>query len=231
MNEQVSLAGELTPSEKSAYAAAGALLVAAGIRSRSPLGTLGAVLGLGVGYLALRGANPLAPALKIEQTSPGEILVRDAVTINAPAAELYAIWRDLVRLPMLMTHLKKVEVVDDRLSRWTVPGPVGDVSWEAELTADEPGQRIAWRSLPGADIENSGEVLFRPAPGKRGTEVIVRLRYKPPLGSTGAILARISGQEPAQQLRDDLMRFKRERELGYAPTTKGQSSGRKGEQA
>ena len=63
------------------------------------------------------------------------------------------------------------------------------------------------------------------------TEVVVDMTYRPPLGATGALLARLFGQEPAQQLRDDLMRFKRERELGYAPTTKGQSSGRTGESA
>ncbi|MFC6660729.1 hypothetical protein [Deinococcus multiflagellatus] len=39
-------------------------------------------------------------------------------------------------------------------------------------------------------------------------------------------MARLTGEEPAQQLRSDLMRFKREQETGHAPTTEGQTSGR-----
>ena len=38
----------------------------------------------------------------------------------------------------------------------------------------------------------------------------MRLTYRPPLGSTGAVVARVLGKEPAQQIRDDLARFKAE---------------------
>lgn len=221
----------MQPLERSITGAVGAALAAAGLRSRSGLEKL-VLGGLGAGLMAVaaRGQNPLATALKIEQNDEGETVVRDAVTVGKPTGQLYAIWRDLAGLPRLMTHLKSVEVLDDKRSRWTVqaPAPLGTVSWEAELTADEPGRRIAWRSLPGAQIENSGEVLFRPAPGDRGTEVVVRLTYRPPGGSAGAVVARMFNEEPSQQLRDDLMRFKREQELGFAPTAKGQSSGRAG---
>ncbi|WP_139322897.1 SRPBCC family protein [Deinococcus marmoris] len=217
--------------ERAMFGVAGAFLLTAGLRGGSPFQKLAVtVLGAGLTALAVMGRSPVATALKIQQNEDGETLVSDAVTIGKSADELYAIWRKLDNLPQLMRHLERVEVLDERRSRWTVKAPMGysggEVSWEAELTADEPGQRIAWQSLPGAQIENSGEVLFRPAPGDRGTEVVVRLTYRPPLGSAGALAARILGQEPSQQLRDDLMRFKREQELGYHPTTEGQSSGR-----
>ncbi|TNM70440.1 DUF2892 domain-containing protein [Deinococcus radiopugnans ATCC 19172] len=220
--------------ERGLFGVMGVFLLTAGLRSGSSfqkllLGSLGA----GLTALALKGQSPVATALKIRQNTDGETLVGDAVTIGKGADELYAVWRKLENLPGLMKHLERVEVLDERRSRWTVKAPAGysggEVSWEAELTADEPGQRIAWRSLPGAQIENSGEVLFRAAPGDRGTEVVVRLTYRPPGGSAGALLARMLGQEPSQQLRDDLMRFKREQELGYHPTTEGQSSGRAGQ--
>lgn len=220
--------------ERGVVGAVGVFLLTAGVRGGPPwqrllLGGLGA----GLTALAVGGGSPVATALKVRQNEDGDVLVGDAVTVGKPADELYAVWRDFSRLPGLMKHLERVEVLDERRSRWTVKAPAGysggEVSWEAEMTADQPGRRIAWRSLPGAAIENSGEVLFRPAPGDRGTEVIVRLTYRPPGGSTGAVLARIAGQEPSQQLRDDLMRFKREQELGFHPTTHGQSSGRAGE--
>ncbi|PTA68018.1 SRPBCC family protein [Deinococcus arcticus] len=213
--------------ERSVMGSVGVALMGAGLRSARPLqklvlGTVGA----GLAAMAATGRNPIATALKIRQGGDGEVLVGDAVTIGRPAAELYAFWRDLEKLPTLMTHLQSVEVLSDTRSRWTVKAPTGEVSWEAEITADEPGRRLAWQSLPGAMVENHGEVLFRAAPGNRGTEVVVRLGYRPPAGTTGAIVARLTGEEPAQQLRDDLMRFKREQETGHAPTTEGQTSGR-----
>ncbi|MBB5379282.1 putative membrane protein [Deinococcus metalli] len=213
--------------ERSMVGTLGLALMGAGLRSARPLQkiVLGSV-GAGLAAMAATGRNPLATALKIRQTPSGDVLVGDAVTIGVPADELYARWRDLASLPQLMTHLQRVEVLDERRSRWTVSAPTGEVSWEAEITTDEPGQRLGWQSVPGATIDNAGEVQFRPAPGGRGTEVIVHLTYRPPGGTAGAVLARLAGEEPAQQLRDDLMRFKREQELGFAPTTDGQSSGR-----
>lgn len=203
-------------------AVAGAGLMGGGLLRKVALTSLGA----GLATLAVTGRNPLATALKIRQNEQGDTLVSDAVTIGKPAQELYAVWRDLAGLPRLMSHLERVEVLSATRSRWTVKAPTGEVSWEAELTADEVGKRIAWQSLPGAAIENSGEVLFRPAPGDRGTELVAHLTYRAPGGAAGAVIARVAGQEPSQQLRDDLMRFKREQELGFAPTTEGQSSGR-----
>lgn len=226
-----STGAQMPLAERGVFGALGVFLLTAGLRSESTFQTL-LLGGLGAGLtaLALGGGSPVATALKIRQNEDGETLVGDAVTIGKGADELYAVWRKLENLPQLMRHLERVEVLDERRSRWTVKAPAGysggEVSWEAELTADEPGRRVAWRSLPGAGIENSGEVLFRAAPGDRGTEVVVRLTYRPPGGSAGALVARVLGQEPSQQLRDDLMRFKREQELGYHPTTEGQSSGR-----
>ncbi|GGR18533.1 SRPBCC family protein [Deinococcus ruber] len=220
----------LQTTERLLLASLGLGLMALGTRGgnvrRLAFGGAGALAAV----LAARGSNPVATAMKIQTDSSGETRVSDGVTIGKPAAELYAVWRNLENLPNLMRHLQEVKVLDDRRSHWTVKGPLGEVSWDAELTADEPGKRIAWQSVEGASIENGGEVLFRPAPGARGTEIVVRLHYRAPLGSTGAVVARALGEEPSQQLRDDLMRFKREQELGFHPTTEGQTSGRAAKQ-
>jgi uncharacterized membrane protein len=143
------------------------------------------------------------------------ITVRKTITIQRTPDELYRFWRDFQNLPQFMQHLESVEVIDNQRSRWTAKAPAGMmVSWEAEIVDDQPDERITWRSLPGSDVTNAGLVRFITAPGGRGTEVHVTLRYSPPAGQLGAIIAKLLGEEPAGQVADDLRRLKQVMELG-----------------
>ncbi|MFZ5896302.1 MAG: SRPBCC family protein [Myxococcota bacterium] len=142
------------------------------------------------------------------------VVVSKSLTINRPVDEVYTFWRDLTNQPSFMTHLSRVEVYGDR-SRWYAEGPAGvEISWEAELTEDRPGEFISWRSLPGSSIETEGSVSFCDAPGQRGTEIHVEIRYEPPLGVTGLSLATLFGAIPEQKLEDDLRRLKQILETG-----------------
>ncbi|HEY9780079.1 MAG TPA: hypothetical protein V6D09_08090 [Leptolyngbyaceae cyanobacterium] len=85
---------------------------------------------------------------------------------------------------------------------------------------------IAWTSVAGADVDNSGSVHFQPAPGDRGTEVKVVTEYNPPGGAIGAAIAKLFGEEPEQQIGDDLRRFKMMMEAGEIATTEGQPRGK-----
>jgi uncharacterized membrane protein len=98
------------------------------------------------------------------------------------------------------------------------------VEWDAEHTEDRANELLAWRSLPGSGIDNQGRVMFIAAPGG-GTLVEVELRYKPPGGAAGMTFARLFGEEPDIQVREDLRRFKQVMEAGEVPTTDGQPSG------
>ena len=140
---------------------------------------------------------------------------RSAITVNASPEEVYARWRDFERLPTFMYHLESVQVTGDRRSHWVAKAPAGrKVEWDAELVEDVPGSRIAWRSVEDASVENAGSVQFQPAPAAQGTEVRVRLQYEPPGGAVGKIVAKLFGEEPNQQLADDLRRFKQLVETG-----------------
>jgi len=141
--------------------------------------------------------------------------VTRAVTIDRPRDEVYRFWRDFTNLPRFMEHLESVEMMDDRRSHWTAKGPAGSsVAWDAELTGDRPGELIAWRSLEGSDVANTGTVRFLDAPGGRGTEVRVSLTYDPPAGKIGTVIARLFGEEPGLQVSKDLRRFKQVMEVG-----------------
>jgi uncharacterized membrane protein len=143
------------------------------------------------------------------------IHVTQAITINRPRNEVYGFWHSFENLPRFMAHLQSVDVLGANRSRWKARAPAGaTVEWEAETLEDRANELIAWRSLENAAVPNSGSVRFRDAPGNRGTEVLVELRYDPPGGKLGALVAKLFGEEPEQQVKGDLRRFKQVMETG-----------------
>jgi uncharacterized membrane protein len=129
--------------------------------------------------------------------------------------EIYSFWRNFENLPQFMYHLESVQVLGSGRSHWVAKAPGGaTVEWDAETIEDRPNERIAWRSLPDADVTNSGSVEFRRAPGDRGTEIHVEIQYEPPAGKLGTLVAKLFGEEPSQQVGDDLRRLKQVLETG-----------------
>lgn len=150
------------------------------------------------------------------------------ITVKRPVDEVFAYWHDLENLPQFMAHLQSVRSLGDGRSRWRARGPASvEIEWDAEISGQRINEFIAWRSVGGATVENSGEVEFRPAPGGRGTEIRVRLTYHPPAGKLGATVAKLLGESPDQQVRDDLRRFKQVLETGEVVRTEGSPEGTK----
>lgn len=215
----------------------GALTLAglAGLLRRSPLGVVPTLVG---GYLVLRGATThdvVYEALGVTTPADGatipnnplgrSIHVERSITVGKAPEEVYRFWRNFENLPGFMQHLESVTTLDEGRSHWAAKAPAGTtVEWDAEIVDDQPNQRIAWESLPGAAVENSGVVEFHPAPGDRGTELRVTFDYKPPAGALGAVVARLFGEEPLQQVQDDLRHFKQMLETGEVATVEGQST-------
>jgi uncharacterized membrane protein len=160
-------------------------------------------------------------------TPGGAMRVSQSITINRSPEELYRFWRNFNNLSRFMAHLESVQVHDDKRSHWVAKAPAGmTVEWDAEIIEDHPNELIAWRSVAGADVDNTGSVRFERAPGGRGTVVRVRLQYNPPAGVVGATVAKLMGEDPAWQVKDGLRRFKQMMEVGEVITTEGQSAGR-----
>jgi len=141
--------------------------------------------------------------------------VTKAITVNRPAEEVYRFWRSFENFPRFMHYLESVQTNGNGRSHWRAKGPGGKtVEWDAEIVEDRPNELIAWRSVPGSEVENAGSVRFVPALGGRGTEVHVELDYNPPAGVLGAAVATLLGREPAQEMTADLRAFKQVMELG-----------------
>jgi uncharacterized membrane protein len=137
-----------------------------------------------------------------------------SITINRSPAEVYGFWRTLENLPRFTAHLESV-TQNGKTSSWRAKGAAGvHVEWQAELTSDERGERIAWRSLEGATVPNRGAVCFKPGAGERGTLVVVELKYEPPGGALTGLLSKLFGEAPGQQIASDLRRLKQVLETG-----------------
>jgi uncharacterized membrane protein len=200
----------------------GGAMVLLGLRQRSLRGALTAIAGGTLAYQATKSPGGIPEALGMNQA----IKVEKTVTINKPQEELYRFWRNFENLPHFMKHLKSVTVLSDKRSHWLANAPLGaTVEWDADMIEDRENEFISWASIEGADVDNSGFVRFRPAPGDRGTEVKVVIEYAPPGGVVASALAKLFGEEPEQQIGDDLRRFKMMMEAGEVATTEGQSKG------
>ena len=200
----------------------GGAMVLMGLRQRNLRGALMAIAGGGLAYGAAKSGGGITEALGMDKT----IKVEKTVTINKPAAELYRYWHDFGNLSSFMKHVKSVTVVDQKRSHWVATAPLGaTVEWDADIIEDRENEFISWASVEGADIDNSGFIRFKPAPKDRGTEVKVVMEYAPPGGAATAAIAKLFGEEPEQQIGDDLRRFKMLMEAGEIATTEGQPKG------
>ena len=175
---------------------------------------------LGVTALDVMCARQLSAETDDGLTSyrPGRaVFVRHAITVNRSIEEVYAFWRNFSNFARFMGHIESV-TVNGKRSHWIAKAPAGmRVEWDAEITDEVENERISWRSLERSDVQNSGTVRFVRAPGARGTEVRVELMYTPPAGSVGRAIAKLFGEEPEQQIRDDMRRFKQLVETGEIP--------------
>jgi uncharacterized membrane protein len=177
-----------------------------------------------IGRNSARGEGRSAAIASLEQGQGTRI--EQAVVISRPRDELFHFWRQLDNLPRFMDNLESVTVLDDRRSHWVAKGPVGTrVEWDAEIHNEVEDEIIAWRSLPGSEVDQAGSVHFTPAHGG-GTEVRVVMRYSPPAGKAGDALAHLLGDDPERQVADDLRRFKQVMEVNEAASfTSGPSAG------
>jgi uncharacterized membrane protein len=167
----------------------------------------------------LSGNGGAAGARDVDQP----VHVAHAITVNRSIDEVFSFWRDFQNFPRFMRHVESVQVTSDRRSHWRVKGPAGrGVEWDAEIVEERDNELIVWRSIAG-DVQNRGTVRFRPAPGARGTEIHVTIDYYPPFGRIGRGVAWLFGEEPDQQLRDDLRRVKQLMETGEIPLSEGPS--------
>jgi uncharacterized membrane protein len=215
--------------------AAGSALAAYAAKRRDVPGGLAALAGAALLYRGATGYCPISQAIG-RDTAHGNgraavadrgsdtrqrlsgtkgVLVEGAVVINRPVSQVYRFWRDLENLPRFLDHLESVTVREEGISHWVAKGPAGiPVEWDARIINEIDNELIGWQSLEGSTVATAGSVRFEPTP--RGTLIRVRFQYDPPAGKLGAAVARLFGEDPSIQVRDDLFQLKELLESGTA---------------
>ena len=157
----------------------------------------------------------------------GKIWVRTSALIHADARDLYEMWRDVEKIPLWQEQIVSVTRTGKTISHWVMrSGDDGNsIEWDSEILTDEPGRRIAWRSV-GGESDNAGEVVFEPSPGGRATMVTVLHEFR--MGKLASLCESITGRNPKQAVIENLRHFKALAETGEIPRTQGQPHGPRG---
>lgn len=145
-----------------------------------------------------------------------DVRVERAVTVARPAAELYAFWRKMENVARFVPGVEAVHPLSDSRYRWTTVTSDGRrIDWEAEILEEVEGQRLSWSSLPDAEVTAWGSVRFSPAPGGRGTEVVLDLRYEPPASTrVSEWFWNLFGSDPGGEVQKNLRHFQQLVETG-----------------
>lgn len=193
----------------------------------------GAGLAIGLGLVLLGGLAAQQYATRQQDRRPadsapgrtarqnrfgGYAVTGRSVTIDRPRQEIYEFWSEFKNLAHFMENVESVHAAGD-ISIWTISAPLGyAVEVKTRIVSDRPGEEIAWRSTEDSQIDTEGKVMFRDAPGGRGTVVEAVVAYRPPMGELGRIAAKLFQTEPAIQVRCDLKRLKMLLETGEIAT-------------
>lgn len=155
----------------------------------------------------------------------GKTWVRATALVHGSPAKLFALWRNLESIPKWQERITDVIATGPNTSHWVMKTDSKILEWDAEILNEEPGRRIAWRTVAG-DLNTAGEVVFETAPGGRGTIVTVLQEFRQ--GKLATAAQTVFSRNPRQAVIENLRHFKAFAEAGEIPRTEGQPHGPRG---
>jgi uncharacterized membrane protein len=187
------------PAKRLLATTAGGALAFAGFHRRDPIGL--AIGTVGIGLIARGMTAAGTQTLEIHKT----------ILVGAPIEDVFGYWAEFENFPRFMANVVDVERTSSNCWHWVVRGPAGThLEWDACLSVFEPERVLAWKSMPGAALANSGSVHFTPT-GETETRVDIQVSIHPPAGALGSIghaIAALLGRDPETEMDEDLARFK-----------------------
>lgn len=128
--------------------------------------------------------------------------IEESIDVRVPVRSVYNQWTQFEQFPHFMQYVDSVEQIDNTHLRWTATMRGERYEWEAEITEQQPDQRIAWRATEGKG--NAGVVTFHRLDDET-TRVMLQLDWQPEGVAEKAAAALGFDAESVQQ---DLQRFK-----------------------
>ncbi len=208
------------PATRALVGSLGGAVAYRGLRSEGLAGPLLVAIG---GVLLARALSN-RPARRLAGIGAGRraIDIHKAIHVAAPVERVWELWSNFESWPRFMAHLKEVRRTGESRSHWVAVGPGGtSVEWDAVTTQWIPNEVIAWKSVEGSTVENSGRVNFT-RDERGGTLIEVRLSYNPPAGALGHAVASLFGVDPERAMDEDMLRLKSLLEEGKATADRGQ---------
>lgn len=128
--------------------------------------------------------------------------IEESIEVAVPRQTAYEQWTRYEEFPTFMESVKEVQRRDDRHLHWKANIAGKDVEWDAEITDNIPGRRIAWHSTGG--VHNSGALRFT-ALSDDHTRITLHMDHDPhgPMEKLADLLGTVR-----MEARANLQRFK-----------------------
>jgi uncharacterized membrane protein len=84
--------------------------------------------------------------------------IEQSVEVAVPVRTAYNQWTQFEEFPRFMEGVEKIIQLDDKRLHWVAEVAGKSKEWDAEITEQQPDERVAWRSTDGP--WNAGVVTF-----------------------------------------------------------------------
>ena len=149
--------------------------------------------------------------------------VDETIEVDVPISTAYNQWTQFETFPQFMENVESVKQVDDTHLHWVAKIGGDRREWDAEITYQDPDDRIAWRATDGKT--NAGSVRFERIDDNR-TRIRARFSWEAE-GVRETIGEAIGADDSA--VKSDLERFKELIEKRGAETGAWRGEVREGE--
>ncbi|HEY0521292.1 MAG TPA: SRPBCC family protein [Ilumatobacteraceae bacterium] len=102
--------------------------------------------------------------------------IEESIDIAVPVRTAYNQWTQFEEFPSFMEGVERVTQQDDTRLHWVADIAGVQREWDAEITEQQPDERVAWTSTTGT--KNAGVVTFHRLDEDR-TRVMLQLDVEP----------------------------------------------------
>jgi len=102
--------------------------------------------------------------------------ITESIDVAVPVRTAYNQWTQFEEFPRFMDGVESVQQLDDTRLRWVAEIGNKREEWDAEITEQNPDERVAWKANGGKG--NAGVVTFHPLNDEE-TRVTVQMDWEP----------------------------------------------------